>query len=314
MRKRGAGGPAFWIIAAAGLIAGGAPALAHGSIQPTTAVWTAWELDPYVIVPLILAHWLYGRGVFRLWQRAGRAPAALSPFHMAMFLAGEMVLVIALLSPLEAIAGRLLSAHMAQHLLLMTLAPLLLLAGRPQIAFAWGLPRSWIEALALDSGWRVPRRIFQTAVRPFPAALLHGLALWAWHAPAAYEAALRSEALHALEHAMFLGTALLFWQSVVGFGSGRVVTATAAAMLATLITIIHSGFLGALLTFSPRPIYETYMTTVPLFGLSPLEDQQLAGILMWVPAGVVYLLAVIILAWRLIGEDSAAEKRVSLPG
>lgn len=313
MRKCGLRGAAFSGITATGLMPG-APALAHGPVPPPSDLWTAWTLDPYVVVPLLLAHWLYGRGVFRLWGRAGRVPAALSRSHVAMFVAGEVVLVIALLSPLEALAGLLLSAHMAQHLLLMTLAPLLLLAGRPQIAFAWGLPRRWTEAIALDEGWRLPRRLFQAAVRPFPATLLHGLALWAWHAPAAYEAALRSEAMHALEHAMFLGTALLFWQGVIGFGSARVASTTAAAMLATLITIIHSGFLGALLTFSPRPIYESYMTTVPAYGLSPLEDQQLAGILMWVPSGLVYFLAVVLLAWRLIGDDSEDEKKLRLPG
>jgi len=286
-----------------------APASAHGPMAPPANLWAAWTADPYVLVPLVIAHWLYGRGVVRLWRRAGRVPAALSWSHVGLFAAGEIVLLIALVSPLEALAGLLLSAHMAQHLLLMTVAPLLLLAGQPQIALAWALPRPWTEAIALDDGWRLPRRLFQHSVRPFPAAALHGLALWIWHAPAAYEAALQSTALHALEHAMFFGTALLFWQSMIS--AARVASTTAAAMLATLITVIHTGFLGALLTFAPRPLYESYAATVPTLGLDVLHDQQLAGILMWVPSGLAYLLAVVMLAWRLLGGDDTTALAVS---
>lgn len=293
-------------------LSGAAPASAHGPAPMPSELWTAWAADPYVLVPLFLAHWLYGRGVIRLWRRAGRVPVALSRSHVALFAAGEIVLLIALVSPLEALAGLLLSGHMTQHLLLMTLAPLLLLAGRPQIAFAWALPRRWTEAIALDDGWWLPRRVFQVSVGPFPATALHGMALWVWHAPAAYEAALQSTTLHALEHAMFLGTALLFWQSLIG--SARLASTAAAAMLAALITIIHSGFLGALITFAPRPLYASYAATAPTLGLGALEDQQLAGVLMWVPAGLAYLLAAVVLAWRLLGSDEEAARSARLPG
>ena len=300
----------------AGACAGGlvfaVPAFAHVPGTTTPDLWTAWTADPYVLVPLIIAHWLYGRGAFRLWRRAGRAPAALSRSHVALFMAGEIVLLLALVSPLEALAGLLLSAHMAQHLLLMVVAPLLLLAGRPQIAFAWALPRKWMEAVTLHDGWRLPRSVLQASVRPLPAALLHGLALWVWHAPSAYEAALKSTALHALEHAMFLGTALLFWHSVIG--SARRASVAAAAMLAMLITIIHSGFLGALLTFAPRPLYATYAATVPTLGMATLEDQQFAGILMWFPAGFVYLFGAVTLAWRLLGDGKEPDRPLRLPG
>lgn len=288
------------------------PAAAHGLNVSPSELWTSWSADPYVLVPLLAAHFLYGRGLFRLWRRAGRIPAALSWRHLLLFLSGELVLLVALVSPLEALSGMLLSAHMTQHLLLMTVAPLLLLAGRPEIAFAWALPRSWTESIALDDAWGLPRRLFRISVRPFPATLLHGLALWSWHSPAAFDAALRSPALHALEHAMFLGTALLFWRSLMG--AVRVASATAAAMLATLITIIHSGFLGALLSFAPRPLYETYASSPASFGLTALEDQQLAGALMWVPAGLFYLVAVAVLAWHLLGSDEEASRPLRLPG
>ncbi|MCL4768005.1 MAG: cytochrome c oxidase assembly protein [Hyphomicrobiaceae bacterium] len=297
---------------AAGLALAAAPAEAH-SPMPAGAdgLWSAWSADPYALVPLLAACLLYGRGVVRLWRRAGREPAALSRLHVALFTAGGIVVLLALTSPLERLAGLLLAAHMAQHLLLMTLAPLLLIAGRPDVAYAWALPRSWIEAVALGDGWRLPRRMFRAAVRPFPATLLHGTALWVWHAPAAFDAALRSPALHALEHAMFLGTALLFWRSITG--AAHVARTSAAAILATLITVIHSGFLGALLTFAPRPLYSAYAGGLPDFGLTPLGDQQLAGLLMWVPAGLFYLAAVLLLAWRLLDGD-APDRPLRLPG
>lgn len=287
------------------------PALAHGPAPPPADLWTAWSADPYVLLPLLLAHWLYGRGIIRLWRRAGRIPAALSKLHVASFLAGEIVLLAALVSPLEVVTGLLLSAHMAQHLLLLTVAPLLLLAGRPHIAFAWALPRPWIETIALNGGWYLPRQIVLTVGRPLPATVLHGAALWVWHAPAAFDAALRSPVLHWLEHAMFLGTAIIFWRGIIG--AARVSSTTAAAMLAMLITIIHSGFLGALLTFAPRPLYETYASTLPAFGMAALQDQQLAGLLMWVPAALFYIAAAMLLAWRLLadGED---DRPLRLPG
>lgn len=310
--RRGRSNPALLCAScAAAALALAGPAGAHGLQAPPPDLWTAWAADPYVLLPLLVAHWLYGRGAFRLWHRAGRVPAALSGSHVGLFLAGEVVLLLALVSPLEALAGLLLSAHMAQHLLLMTVAPLLLLAGRPHIAIAWALPRPWVEAIALDEGWRLPRRLFHAGARPFPAALVHGAALWVWHAPAAFDAALRCPALHALEHAMFLGTALLFWHSLIG--AARLSGTTAAAMLATLITIIHSGFLGALLTFAPRPLYETYAAALPAFAIAALEDQQIAGLLMWVPAGLVYVLAVILLAWRLLAA-SEEDRPARLPG
>lgn len=302
--SRGRISPAALLGASAAVaLAPGIPAAAHGLAPPPADLWAAWTADPYVLLPLLIAHWLYGRGVFRLWRRAGRLPLALSGTHVAYFVAGEVVLLLALVSPLEELAGALLSAHMAQHLLLMTVAPLLLIAGRPEIAFAWALPRSWVESIAVGSGWRLPRRAFRAGLRPVPAVLLHGAALWAWHAPAAYEAALRSPALHALEHAMFLATALMLWRSITG--AAHAAGPAAAAMLATLVTLIHSGFLGALLTFAPRPLYGSYGAGLPAFGMTALGDQQLAGLLMWVPAGLLYLAAVLLLGRRLLTGDEA---------
>ena len=118
------------------------PAAAHGlaPIQPAT-LWQAWSFDAKVLVPLLVAHWAYGRGVLRLWQRAGRW-RGIGGMHVAAFLLGEIALVVALVSPVDQLGGTLLSAHMAQHGLLVAVAPPLLLLGLPGVAFAWALPDS----------------------------------------------------------------------------------------------------------------------------------------------------------------------------
>ena len=140
--------------------------------------------------------------------------------------------------------------------------------------------------------------------RPLPAALLHALALWVWHAPGPFQAALQSRFLHDFEHASFFVTALLFWQSVIV--AARSPATRIAAMLATLATLIHSGLLGALITLTRRPLYPAY-GPAHVWSLSPMEDQQLAGLVMWVPAGAIYLLAGLVLAARLIGFEEPAE-------
>jgi cytochrome c oxidase assembly factor CtaG len=117
--------------------------------------------------------------------------------------------------------------------------------------------------------------------------LIHGVALWVWHMPALYDAALQSEMIHALQHLSFFGTAALFWWGLSHGRYGRL--GYGAAVLYVFATAVHSGVLGALLTFSPHVWYPLYERTTTTFGLTPLEDQQLAGLLMWVPASVIFI-------------------------
>ena len=141
---------------------------------------------------------------------------------------------------------------MVQHVLLIAVAPPLLLLGRPDAALAFALPgpaRRNVAGSPLGALAAMLRRL----ARPLPAALLHGLALWVWHAPGPFQAALQSRFLHDLEHASFFVTALLFWQSVIV--AARSPATRIAAMLATLATLIHSGLLGALITLDrPAPL------------------------------------------------------------
>ena len=210
------------------------------------------------------------------------------------------MLFVALVSPLDPLGETLLSAHMAQHALLVAVAPPLLLLGKPGIVFAWAVPALRRREFLGSTIWRSLTQLGNALSRPLPAALLHGAALWAWHAPAAFNAALASYWIHAIEHSAFFGTALLFWRAIL---DGRSSRRAGPALGASFATLMHGGLLGALITLAPYPLYVWYHGRTELWGLSALEDQQLAGLLMWVPMGIVYLAACMVLASRLVATE-----------
>jgi putative membrane protein len=140
--------------------------------------------------------------------------------------------------------------------------------------------------------------------------LLHAIAIWGWHVPALYDATLRSEALHAAQHLCFLATALLFWWSLAqGPGAER---RWGAAMLYVIATMAHTGALGVLLTFASRPLYPAYVGRTAAWGFTALEDQQLAGLVMWIPAGVGYLVAALVFTRRWIDSSGRLATRTAL--
>jgi putative membrane protein len=273
-----------------------APAAAHGGGLPVTPpdLWTHWSLNPWTWGPLILLHTLYGHGVLKLWARAG-AGRGIGFGAVAAFLLGEAVLFVALISPLHELGGTLQSAHMAQHALLILVAPPLLLAGRPGAALAHSLPAGVARSAAL----RRLTAMTKPLARPGIAALAHAVALWAWHAPPLYEAALLSPALHWLEHASFLATALMLWRAALAAPAGP-------ALIAMAITLLHGGLLGALLTLSNAPFYDWYVGRADLWGLSALDDQHLAGAIMWAPMGAGYLALCLIAAARFLPRSEPA--------
>ena len=285
------------------------PTAAHGPVPVRPeALWVSWNADPWILIPLGTACWLYGRGVGRLWARAGWG-RGVSYASVLAFASSQVVLVVALVSPLDPLGGTLLSAHMAQHGLLVGLAPPLLLLGRPGIAFAWALPGAWTKRRFTSAMWQSLNTLGGTLARPLPAAALHGLMLWLWHAPALFDAAIGHLWLHALEHTCFFGTALLFWQAVL---NARTRQRAGAALVAAFVTFMHSGLLGGLITMAPRPLYVAYVGRSAIWGLTALDDQQFAGLLMWVPGGLPYLAAGLWLAARLVcGHDEAATRSTS---
>ncbi len=259
-----------------------------------------WTFEPWELACLALTGGLYAAGVWRLWRRAG-VGRGVARAAAGAFFAGWLALIGALIGPLDAWGAALFSAHMVQHEVLMIVAAPLLVLGRPLAVWIWALPASWrggIGAFFHHPAWRKPW-LWLTA--PLSAWLLHALALWAWHVPALFDAALRSDSVHTLQHVSFLGTACLFWWSVLGGVSRR---ERGAALLSLFTTMLHMSALGALLTLSSVDWYSGYLDTAPAWGLTALEDQQLGGVVMWVPAGLVYLFVGLSLAVRWLGPPT----------
>lgn len=264
-----------------------------------------WTWEPGVLLPLAGTAFLYAFGLARLWRRAG-VGEGIRRWEAGCFAAGWLALSAALVSPLHALGGFLFSAHMAQHEVLILVAAPLLVLGRPLAPFLWALPREDREAAGRWAQEPAFLRSWRALTAPATVWVLHGAALWIWHLPALYQAALRDELLHALQHLSFFGSAALFWWALVHGRFGR--GGYGASVLWVFTTSVHSGVLGALLTFAPRLWYPLYQVRTAEWGLSALEDQQLAGLIMWVPAGIFFLALGLGLFASWLGE---AERRVA---
>ena len=254
---------------------------------------TSWNWDALVLVPLIATIVVYGIG---LWRSRG---AAAPRWHIASFFAGWLLLAIAQLSPIHKIGSALFSVHMGQHELLMLMAAPLLAIGRPFVIFIWALPLARRECVG--AFLKRPRVVRTWSFISLPLFVwgLHGAVLWVWHIPVLFEAALDNQAIHVLQHAMFLATAVLFWWTLIHGRYGRL--AYGMSVLYVFTTAVHSGALGALITIANRVWYPSYSRGAA--GLSGLEDQQLAGLIMWVPAGVVFLVIGLALFAAWLGES-----------
>jgi putative membrane protein len=277
---------------------------AHHLTAATVLRWWSW--DPWVVVGLGASAGLYIRGVARLWQRAGTG-VGIKRWEAGCFALGWLALFIALVSPLDALGGVLFSAHMAQHEVLILLAAPLLVLGRPLIAWLWALAPERREQVRAAVQTRPVAAAWHAVTGPLAAFAIHAAALWVWHIPVLYQATLENDAVHAVQHLSFLLSATLFWWALIHGRYGRM--GYGVAVFYVFATALHSGVLGALITFAPRLVYPIYAGRTSAWGLSPLEDQQLAGLLMWVPAGVLFIVLGLALFAAWLGES---ERRVAL--
>ena len=249
-----------------------------------------------IVVGVTGVAWAYRRGLVRLWERAGSGRGT-HRWQAACFFAGLIALSAALATPLEHLADQRLWAHMVQHVTLIAVAAPLLVLGNPMTTLSWALPddlRSSVSSL----GRRLCRG-HATHYASWAALALgaHTAALWLWHVPGPYEAAVRSEPLHAFEHASLFYTALAFWWVVAG---SRRRALYGPGVLVTFVAALQGSALGALMALSTKPWYPSHVqATGTTTGLSPLEDQQVAGVIMWGPCGAIYALAAVLLfaAW-----------------
>lgn len=268
------------------------------------ALARAWPIGPFSWAGLtILLAW-YAVGVTSVWRAAG-PDHGIRRWEVAAFAAGWLTLFVALVSPLHTWGSMLFSVHMTQHELLMLVAAPLLVLSKPMLH---ALPRG----IAHAAGWLSNRPLWRTVwaglSHPMTAWLIHAAVLWAWHAPPLFDAVERSELAHALQHMSFLGSAILFWWSLIH--ARRDAAAYGAAVLYVFTTALHSGMLGALLTFARTAWYPVYAGRTEAWGLTAIEDQQLGGLIMWIPACAVYIVAgLLMFAGWLQASDRSARSR-----
>jgi putative membrane protein len=253
----------------------------------------AWDLEPTVIggtVLLMLGYLLY---TVPLRRRYSLGPAV-PPLRQLAFYLGCLVMLLALISPLDGLGDEyLLSAHMAQHMLLAFVAPPLWLLGTPD----------WLVRLLLPPG------LAERLVNPVFAFLVFNGVFWVWHLPRFYDAALNNDALHILEHLMFMAAGLIGWAPVIGpaFPSPR-------NPFSRFVYLVPSMFscnaLAALITLAPVQLYRFYGQAPLHFGLTPLEDQYVAGLSMWLPGDMLYLV-LFLWTFKTLFDENQSDRKVT---
>jgi cytochrome c oxidase assembly factor CtaG len=289
-------------LAASMLALGSLPAAAHGGHEHHAGA-PGWTFDAWVTGPLLVSLTWFAIGYLRL--RARSSDPGLHARNLRWFLAGWAVLAAALVTPLHEAGERSFAAHMLEHELLMLVAAPLLVLSRPLGIALWAFPAGWRRALARMGNGIGP--VWRTLTAPVVATLLQAVALWLWHAPLLFDLALAHDGWHVVQHLCFLLTALLFWWAVLhGRGERRV----GVAIGCLFFTATISGALGALMAFSASPWYAGYAASgLDAFGLTPSEDQQLAGVLMWVPGGLVHAGAGLVLLARWLRREAGEGER-----
>lgn len=262
------------------------------------AALRAWSLPVGVEITIGAAAVFYLRGWYRL--RAS-SPKTISGWHLASFLFGLLSLWLAIGSPLEALDDLSLLSHMVQHLLLMMAAPPLLLLGAPALPLLHGLPERFVRgplaALLRDHGIRWLGNAITDPLFCWTAAMV---ALIAWHIPAAFELALRSDAWHDLEHACFFATSVLFWWPIVQPWPSQARWPRWSMPLYLLLAAMAGSAVSAYLCFSEHLLYPRYANAPSIWGNSPLADQEIAGAVMWVAMTIVLCIPAFLITLRLL--------------
>jgi cytochrome c oxidase assembly factor CtaG len=259
--------------------------------------------EPLVLAPALIAGALYTRGFITL---ARRMPYRFGAWRMVAFMAGLAVVLLAVSPLLDEVSHALLQAHMTQHLMFMLVAPPLLWMGAPVAPMLLGLPRPLRRVAACGLGTPAVRRLTRVLAHPGFGWTAFVIAFWSWHVPALYDLALGSEAWHHVEHASFFATALLFWRPVIQPWPSRVSWPRWAMIPYLLLAEFHNTTLAAIFSFSDRVIYPAYEAVPRPWGLSALEDQSIAGAIMWLPGSIAFLLP---LLWLVLTQVGGQKER-----
>lgn len=287
------------------LLAWATIARAHGIADVDASPWWAWDFQPLAVLPLATAWIWYGLGIWRAGREIG-LPRVTSPVRILAFAAGLGIVAVALLSPVDTVGDSLFWMHMVQHLLLTIVAPPLLVWSRPAVIFMWAFPRPVRKGIARFWNRAGLHRAMQGLLHPTCAWLLFTAVFLVWHIPGPFQYALDHDGIHDLEHASFFATALLFWSVVIApsrptFGYG-------ARLLFLTTNGVLTGFPGALMVLAPRALYPIQALRSADWGLTGLEDQQIAGAIMWVVGGFIYLAAGSVLFVRWLNQPEAPHR------
>jgi len=269
------------------------------------SLFASWTPPLGTISMLLITAAFYVRG-FRLLHL--QMPARFPIWRLTAFMSGIAALLIAIASPLEEFDDQLLQVHMTQHLILMLIAPTLLLAGAPAIAFVRATPPRFAKLLlgrAMRS--RALRRLFAWVTDPIVCWLAFAAAFWIWHLPGFFQLALRSERWHIVEHGCFFVTALLFWYPVIQPWPSVARWPRWSMIPYLLLADGQNTILAALFMFSDRLIYPFYATVPRVAGFTPLGDQIVAGAIMWVPGSLFYLIPGALIMFRMLAPRDLAQ-------
>lgn len=277
-------------------------------MDPTLSVLLlSWAWRPEIMATLSLAAIVHLLGRWRLRKRGGQRIVV--PWRSASYLCGLAVLWVALMSPIDVLSGQFFFMHMIQHLLLVMVAPPLLLVGNPMPIMMWGLP----VALRKEVGrWLSREALFRRAVAALTTPGLVWLAFVAalvgWHDPGAYDAALRSDFVHDLEHLTFFGTAVLFWWHVIGAAPRIHKPMSKGLRIGYTLSVVPPNMItGVVISFTADPLYPYYATVARPWQITVQQDQMLGGTLMWIPGSMMYLVAALILLARFVRAEDAAQ-------
>jgi cytochrome c oxidase assembly factor CtaG len=280
-------------LAAVMAVAMPAVALAHGGHEHGGG-GPGWMFDPWVVLPLLLALIVFLVGQARLARRSTTERK-----RSWLFLAGWAVLGLALVSPLHQGGEASFTLHMIEHGLIMLAATLLLAASHAGGILAWGLPAPLRRSLA--GGWKRPlAALWKRLTEPVTATVIQAIVMWAWHAPVLFDRALRNDGWHVAQHLSFFAASLLFWSAMLNPRRGGYLLSAACLFLTSLV----EGALSALMSLSASPWYPAYAAMgLSGIGLDPVTDQQLAGLVMWIPGGLVHGAAALVLLYRWLGDE-----------
>ncbi len=289
----------------------------------TTALLFSWDMRPEVILLLGLLAVVYLRGWLRLRalpvaaaaQSQDQHRALAAGWRLATYWAGLLTLAVSLMSPIDVLGGQLFLMHMTQHLLLTMVAVPLLLIGNPFPVLMWGLPRKARRPVSAVLSERSPvRRPLAMVTSPGVVWLLYISALIGWHDPALYNLALRNPFVHDLQHLSFFITTMLLWWHILGAAPRLHRSLSAGQRIVYTISVVPVNMIiGVVIAFAPSPIYSHYLGVPRLLGLSVMEDQMIAGILMWIPGSEMFFWAALIVLTQIVNAEAKKPVQTNAP-